>query len=67
MRGTEKKQTSMLSLRTPEERVAQNHPLRAVKALAEEALLELSPVFDGMYSKRGRYTFRPSACSRRRC
>ena len=59
MRGTEKKQTSMLSLRTPEERVAQDHPLRAVKALADEALVELSPVFDAMYSKRGRHSIPP--------
>ena len=39
MRGTEKKQISMLSLRTPEERVPKDHPLRAVKVLAEEALV----------------------------
>lgn len=59
MRGTEKKQTSMLSLRTPEERIPQDHPLRAVKALAEEALVELSPVFDAMYSQRGRHSIPP--------
>lgn len=59
MRGTEKKQTSMLSLRTPEERVAQDHPLRAVKALADAALVELSPVFDAMYSRRGRHSIPP--------
>ena len=49
----------MLSLRTPEERVPQDHPLRAVKVLAEEALKELSPVFDGMYSTRGRHSIPP--------
>jgi transposase len=59
MRGTENPQTSMLSLRTPEERVPQDHPLRAVKVLAEEALAELGPVFDAMYSKRGRHSIPP--------
>ncbi|MBL8921169.1 MAG: IS5 family transposase [Myxococcaceae bacterium] len=59
MRGKPQTQTSMLSLRTPEERVPKDHPLRAVKALADEALRELSPVFDGMYSKRGRHSIPP--------
>ena len=49
----------MLSLRTPEERVPRDHPLRGVKELADEALRELSPVFDGMYSKRGRHSIPP--------
>lgn len=52
-------QMSMLSLRTPEERVPKDHPLRAVKKLADEALRKLSPVFDGMYSKRGRHSIPP--------
>lgn len=59
MRGKPQSQTSMLSLRTPEERVPKDHPLRAVKALADEALRELSPVFDDMYSKRGRHSIPP--------
>ena len=59
MRGKPQAQTSMLSLRTPEERVPKDHPLRAVKVLADEALQELSPVFDGMYSKRGRHSIPP--------
>lgn len=49
----------MLSLATPEVRVPQDHPLRAVKALAEAALAELGPVFDRMYSKRGRHSIPP--------
>jgi hypothetical protein len=48
MRGVDTKQASMLSLLTPEKRVPANHPLRAVKLLAEAALKELSPLFDGM-------------------
>ena len=35
----------MLSLVTPEKRVPEDHPLRQVKTLAEDALRTLSPVF----------------------
>ena len=38
----------MLCLMSPEARVASNHPLRRIKKLADEALAELSPVFDAM-------------------
>jgi len=59
MRGTDTKQASMLSLLTPEKRVPPNHPLRRVKELAEAALAELSPLFDGMYSTVGRSSIPP--------
>lgn len=45
----------MLSLRTPEERVAKEHPLRAVKALADEALVEPSQVFSEGVARRPRF------------
>lgn len=59
MRGKADQQTSMLSLRSPEERVAPDHPLRAVKRIADEVLKELSPMLDGLYSKRGRHSIPP--------
>jgi transposase len=59
MRGTERKQGTMLSLLSPEQRIPQKHPLRAVKALAEAALRELSPVFEEMYSAVGRPSIPP--------
>ena len=59
MRGTETKQATMLSLLSPEQRVPKGHPLRAVKKLADEALGELSPVFDEMYSAVGRPSIPP--------
>ena len=59
MRGTETKQATMLSLLSPEKRVLQKHPLRMVKALADAALAELSPVFDEMYSAVGRPSIPP--------
>jgi transposase len=59
MRGEDKKQSSMLMLMSPEARVPQMHPLRAIKRLAEEALAKLSPVFDAMYAEGGRPSIPP--------
>jgi transposase len=49
----------MLSLVTPEKRVPEDHPLRQVKTLAEDALRALSPVFEQMYSSVGRPSIPP--------
>jgi transposase len=59
MRGSESKQSSMLCLMSPESRVPQRHPLRAIKALAEAALDEISPLLDAMYSTEGRPSIPP--------
>ena len=49
----------MLCLISAESRVPQDHPLRAVKALADAALKRLSPVFDAMYADTGRPSVPP--------
>jgi transposase len=59
MRGTETKQASMLTTLSPEKVVPVKHPLRKVKALADQALRELSPQFDAMYSSTGRPSIPP--------
>lgn len=59
VRGKPNQQTTMFSLSGPEDRVPADHPLREVKRLADEALKQLSPVFDGMYSARGRHSIPP--------
>jgi transposase len=59
MRGENTKQSSMLMLMSPESRVPPRHPLRAIKKLADEALLDLSPVFEAMYSAIGRPSIPP--------
>lgn len=59
MRGRVTPQTSMLTLRTPEQMVRKDHPLRGVKALADEALKELEPVFSAMYDEGGRESIPP--------
>src|SRR5271155_6221481 len=59
MRGEDKKQSSMLVLMSPETRVPQSHPLRAIKKLGDAALAKLSPVFDAMYAEGGRPSIPP--------
>src|SRR5512139_445649 len=59
MRGRNESQVTMLSLVTPDQRVPKNHPLRRVKALADAALVALSPTFGEMYSKVGRPSIPP--------
>jgi transposase len=49
----------MLTLVNPEKRVPANHPIRLIKALAEVALKELSPLFEQMYSEVGRPSIPP--------
>ncbi len=50
MRGTDTKQSSMLCLMSPESLVPAQHPIRAMKKLADAALGELGPVFESMDS-----------------
>jgi transposase len=59
MRGDQKKQLSMLTPMTLERRVPKNHPLRQIKAMADEVLVSLSPTFDAMYSSTGRRSIPP--------
>ena len=59
MRGYDRPQSTMLTLVNPEQRVPANHPIRLLKALAEVALKELSPLFEQMYSEVGRPSIPP--------
>ena len=59
MRGEERRQRAMLVVIDPEKRVAKDHPLRRIKQLAHEALAQLGPVFDQMYSAVGRPSIPP--------
>lgn len=59
MRGPENRQTTLLCLTNVEERIPQDHPLRAIKLLAEEALSSMSPLFESMYSQVGRPSIPP--------
>lgn len=59
MRGEEKKQTSMLVLRSPEDFVPKQHPIRRIKKMADEILRSLSPMLQGMYAEGGRPSIPP--------
>jgi transposase len=49
----------MLTLMSPEKRVPEKHPLRAIKPFVEAVLKEMSPTFNRMYSSIGRSSIPP--------
>jgi transposase len=59
MRGRRDPQVTMLAFIDLEGRVPPEHPLRTIKALADQALAELSPEFDRMYADMGRPSIPP--------
>ena len=59
MRGRRNPQITMLAFIDLEERVPFDHPLRAIKRLADEAIADLSPTFDSMYAEVGRPSIPP--------
>ena len=50
MRGHVNPQAMLFSYVSPDSRVPATHPLRRIKAMAEQVLRELSPTFAEMYS-----------------
>jgi transposase len=59
VRGDFNDQGWMLLAITPDQKVPQDHPIRAIKPIVDRALASLSPVFNRMYSKRGRPSIPP--------
>jgi len=59
MRGHDRQQSSMFSYLSPEERVRQDHPLRTIRVMADEALDQMSRRFDAMYATTGRPSIPP--------
>src|SRR5580765_7912316 len=59
MRGTDHKQADMYSYLSPEMRVRGDHPLRAIRAMADQALAQMNDRFDSMYAKTGRPSIPP--------
>jgi transposase len=59
MRGGDEKQGGVFSYISPEARVPQDHPLRRIRDLADDALRRLSPEFEKLYSKLGRPSIAP--------
>jgi len=59
MRGDDQQQNHMFSYWSPEKRVRRDHPLRAIRAMVDEVLTQLSPQFDTMYARVGRPSIAP--------
>ena len=59
MRGSDRQQADMYSYVSPEDRVRADHPLRAIRAMADQALNNMSGRFDRMYAKTGRPSIPP--------
>jgi transposase len=59
MRGDERVQDGMFSYVSLEQRVPQDHPLRAVRKLTDGILVSLDAEFDGLYAGSGRPSIAP--------
>jgi transposase len=59
MRGDDQQQNHMFSYLSPEARVRKDHPLRAIRAMVDEVLTQLSRRFDAMYARVGRPSIAP--------
>ena len=59
MRGDENQQPAMFSYVNLDRRVPSDHPLRAIRKMADQALAELSAHFAVLYARRGRPSIPP--------
>ena len=59
MRGKDEQQLDVFSYVSPEQRVPQEHPLRSLRAMTDEALRDLQPRFHKLYAKTGRPSIAP--------
>jgi transposase len=59
MRGDDRQPDSMFSYVSAEQRVPAAHPLRAIRALVDEILREMSREFAGLYATVGRPSIPP--------
>lgn len=61
VRGNSRLQNPMFFVANTEERLAKDHPLRAIKRRADEVLKQMARVFDAAYSETGRPGIPPEA------
>jgi transposase len=59
MRGQDAQQLDVFSYVSPEQRVRQDHPLRSLRVMTDEALQQLQPRFNRQYAKTGRPSIAP--------
>jgi hypothetical protein len=67
MRGKDEQQLDVFSYISPEQRVPQDHPLRPLRVMSDEALREMQPRFNKLYAKTGRHRSRQRSCCERSC
>jgi transposase len=59
MRGDDREPDSMFSYVSPEQRIPKDHPLRAIRALVDDVLRDMSREFDRLYAAIGRPSIPP--------
>src|SRR2546430_17199809 len=59
MRGEHREPDSIFSYVSPEQRIPKDHPLRAIRALVDEVLADMSREFDRLYATTGRPSIPP--------
>ena len=59
MRGDDRQPRAMFSYVSAEERVPQDHPLRAIRTFVDEILREMTREFDALYAQHGRPSIPP--------
>jgi len=59
MRGSDRRQDEMWSYVSAEERIPQDHPMRAMRVMVDRVLNDLSPRFSKLYSDTGRPSIPP--------
>src|SRR6476619_280682 len=59
MRGDDRQPDAMFSYVSAEQRVPSDHPLRAIRALVDDVLRDMSREFDGVYARVGRPSIPP--------
>jgi transposase len=59
MRGKDEQQLDVFNYLSREQRVPQDHPVRSLRAMTDEALRELQPRFNKLHAKTGRPSIAP--------
>jgi transposase len=59
MRGKADSQVTMLSLVNADQLLPEDHPIRQIKPIADNALRDISPTFSRMYDETGRPSIPP--------
>jgi len=59
VRGDEERQSGFILMTSLEDVVPDDHPLRAIRAMVDTALLEMKPALDALYARRGRPSIAP--------